>query len=183
MTRRTKICTGLIVVALLATAGCSRWLDRFRPKHPDPPAGLFPAQVGRMALEEKDDKNPNCTRANPLHCWANYVEPGSDNASTRIDYFIQFYDSPDEANKQLETYHDGLMTEDEEENSWEDRLNKQGQKTGRVLIKNTVRRENDQILGYCSASYTKEAMYITITHGYECQPVRQFLKDLTALVD
>src|SRR4051794_26315800 len=98
MSNGRKIALGvLIVAALAATVGCVGQLAE-RWKHPDPPSGVFPSRVGKMILEEKSDKNPNCTRADPLHCWAYYVVPDGDSETTRIHYYMQIYDSPDEAN-------------------------------------------------------------------------------------
>lgn len=172
----------LIVAALGAAGGCSKWLDRFREKHPDPPPGAFPPRVGKMVLEDKgdkeEDKNPNCTRADPLHCWAYYVLPGGDNEMTRIDYFIQFYDSPEEANVRMDEYarHEGLG---HNEIIWEDA----GPKVGKLLIKNTIQRYDDHMVGFCSASYVRGATFVTMTHGYECDPAREFVKDLASITE
>ena len=168
----------LTVVVLAATVGyfgsvsCERW------KHPDPPHGAFPPRVGKMALEEKGDKNPNCTRADPLHCWAYYVVPSGDDEMTRIHYYMQIFDSPDEANARLDAYARERVTE-RNDITWEDG----GQKVGRLLLKNTVHRDGDSIFGFCSVSYVKDSWVITIFHGYECDPAREFLKDLTAVTD
>jgi hypothetical protein len=170
----------LIVVVLVATVGCSKILDKFREKHPDPPPGVFPSRVGKMVLDEDErwGKNPNCTRADPLHCWAYYILPGGDNEATRIHYYMQIYDSPEEAKARLEEVATE-RTDNSQEISWEDG----GEKIGRVLLKNSVRHEHGGMLGYCSASYAKDSMAITIYHGYECDPARQFLKDLAAISD
>src|SRR5215207_9331250 len=95
MCRRAGISIGVLIVAVLAaTGGCSKVLDQFRSKHPDPPPGAFPPRVGKLVLEPKaPDKDINCTRADPLHCWAYYVLPGGDDELTRIHYFMQIYDS------------------------------------------------------------------------------------------
>ncbi len=179
MSRGRKIVLGVLVVVVLATAGgCSKLLDKFREKHPDPPAGAFPSQVGKMVLEENErwGKNPNCTRADPLHCWAYYVLPGGDNELTRIHYFMQIYDSPEEANVRMEAYarEEGIGPN---EITWDDG----GPKLGKLLIKNTVHRYDDEhILGFCSASYIRGSTFTTIYHGDKCEPARQFVKDLTS---
>jgi hypothetical protein len=173
-----KIALGVVIVVVFG-AGCSKVLDQFRSKHPDPPAGVFPPRVGNMVLEvsERWGKNPNCTRADPLHCWGYYVVPGGDNEATRIDYFMQIYDSPDDAKTRMEAYA-GEVTSDSDVNTWEDG----GQKVGKVLIKNTVRRDGDSIFGVCSASYTRGEMFITITHRDDCKAAREFLNDLAAII-
>jgi hypothetical protein len=164
------------LIVVVATVGCSKALDYFREKHPPPPAGAFPPRVGKMVLEDRaPDKDTNCTRADPLHCWAYYVLPGGDDELTRIHYYFQIYDSPEEAKERLESY---AREQGFRENiiTWEDG----GQKIGRLLIKNTVFKDGDAMFGYCSASYTKDSWAITIFHGYECEPAKQFVKDLVA---
>lgn len=183
MNRVWKIVRDVKIIVLLAAAvGCFGSVACERWKHPDPPAGAFPPRVGKMELEQTSDKNPNCTRADPLHCWAYYVLPGGDNEMTRIHDYMQIYDSPDEANARLEEYA-GEQVSGHQDVIWEDRLNQEGQKVGRLLIKNSVHRDGDAILGFCSVSYTKGVMAITIFHGYECSAAREFLKDLTAITD
>ena len=170
----------LIVVVLAATGGCSKALDYFREKHPPPPPGAFPSRVGKMVVEENErwGKNPNCTRADPLHCWAYYVLPGGDDEMTRTHYYMQIYDSPDEANARLEAY-DTKDVPWDQDISWEDG----GQKVGRLLIKNSIHRDGEHQLGVCSVSYTRDSWFITIYHSYECDPARQFVKDLVAISD
>jgi hypothetical protein len=178
MRRVRKISLGLvIVVALMATIGCSKALDYFREKHPDPPAGAFPPRVGKMVVDDDErwQKNPNCTRADPLHCWGYYILPGGDNEVTRIHYYMQIYDSADEANARLEEYFRQRVDDHFEENTWEDG----GEKVGKLLIKNTVRREEDFSYGFCAVAYTKGERFITISHGYECSAAKEFVKDLT----
>ena len=176
-----RIALGILIVAVLvSTAGCSKILDRFREKHPDPPAGVFPPQVGKMVLDDDErwGKNPNCTRADPLHCWAYYVVPGGENELTRIHYYTQIYDYTEEANARLEEYAREVV-KDSDVNTWEDG----GQKVGKILIKNTVYRDGEAMLGFCSASYVSNSRFITIYHGDDCKAARQFLNDLTAIVD
>lgn len=101
---------------------------------------------------------------------------------TRIHYDVQIFESPDQATAGLEAFA-GERVIDREDISWEDRLNKEGQKVGRLLVKSSVRREGDSILGFCSLSYAKDAMLISIFHGEDCDAAREFLKDLTAVTD
>ena len=179
MNRARRMARGFLIVALAAaTIGCSKILDRFREKHPDPPPGVFPRQVGKMVLEENErwGKTPNCTRADPLHCWAYYVLPGGDDEKTRVHYYVQIYDSPGEAYARLDSFA-GEMGNRPHTVSWEDG----GPNVGRLMIKNTIYQEADAMFGYCSVSYAKDTMAITIFHGYECDAARQFMKDLVAI--
>ena len=182
MSRGRRITLGVLVVVVLAAAvGCSKWLDRFREKHPDPPPGAFPPQVGKMVLEvnERWGKNPNCTRADPTHCWAYYVLPGGDDEVTRTHLYMQLYDSPAEANARLEAYA-GESVLDEEKISWEDGV----QNVGRLLHRNSIRQEEDGFMfGVCSVSYAKGTRFITIYHGNECEVARQFMRDLEGVAD
>jgi hypothetical protein len=181
MSRGRKIALGvLVVVVFVATAGCSRWLDYFREKHPDPPPGAFPPRVGNMVIEvnERWGKNPNCTRADPLHCWAYYVIPGGDNEMTRTHYFMQIYDYPDEAKARMEEFSREQVPW-EQTVSWEDG----GESVGKLLIKNSIYRDGEQMLGVCSVSYTRNTWFITIFHGFECETPRQFYKDLIAITN
>jgi hypothetical protein len=95
---------------------------------------------------------------------------------------MQIYDSPDDANARLDEYA-GEGVSGNHVISWEDRLKKEVQKVGRLLIKNSVHRDGDQILGFCSVSYTDDARFITIFHGYECDTPREFVRDLVAITD
>ena len=170
----------LILVLMTSTFGCKKALDYFREKHPDPPAGMFPQQVGKMVIDtdERWGKTPNCTRADPLHCWAYYVLPGGDNELTRTHLFIQILDSPDEAKARMQHY-SGEHGTGRERISWEDG----GEKIGKVLIVDTIYHDGDGMLGFCSVSHVRDSTFVTIYHGFECDPARQFLKDLVGVWD
>lgn len=178
MSRSRNIALSLLMIAaLVPSIGCNKVLDRFREKHPDPPAGMFPERVGKMVLDRDPrwEKTPTCTRADPLHCWAYYILPGGDNELTRTHLFIQIFDSPEEANARMIAY-SGQHGTGHEKISWEDG----GAKIGKVLIVNTVRPFEDGMIGFCSVSHVKDATFVTIYHGWECDPAKQFLNDLTA---
>ena len=178
--RRTSV--GILIVSVLAlTVGCSKLRDYWGPKHPDPPPGLFPPQVGKMHLDPNVEMNPGCTRGEPLHCWGNYIDPGGDPATTLIYYWVDIYDSRDQANAAFEAL-PAQRISDDEDSFWVDRVNKEGVKVGKLLLKSSSRKERDS-LGYCSLQYTKDRMVISILHGFKCQPAREFLKDLTAITD
>ena len=175
---------GVLIVAVLAsTFGCSKLLDYWGPKHPDPPPGLFPPRVGKMELEPNVEMNPGCTKGDPLHCWGNYIDPGGDSAMSLIYYWVDIYDSRDQANAAFDALPAQRISEYETVTNWEDRVNKDGQTFGKVLLKNSIRQDGEQILGYCSLAYKKDNMVISIVHGYQCDAAREFLKDLTAITD
>lgn len=143
------------------------------PDQFDPPVGMFSDQVGRLVLERKWDKNPVCIRDGHLICTAFYVDPEGDPDLTRINYFVNKYDSPEQAVKRLEE----IATErtmDEDVFTWETLPG-----TGsRLLVRSGFRQLEDGIIGSCSLSYTNESMLVQITSSENCEAPREFLKNL-----
>ena len=175
---KIRINTGvyvLTIIAIISTVGCRR-SDEPPPQF-DPPPGIFPSKVGKLAPEEKYP--PKCIRDGAIKCAGAYADPAGDADLTRIYYSVNIFDKPDQAVARLEELSRERVM-DEDQFVWEDRPNN----AGKLLIRSGFRRTEDGIpIGSCAFSFTKDSKLFEIASSWDCDAPREFVKDLTAIIE
>jgi hypothetical protein len=165
----------LTVIAITSTFGCRR--SNEPPPQFDPPPGIFPLKVGKLAPEEK--YKPKCIRDEAIQCAGAYADPAGDADLTRIYYSVRIFDKPDQAIARLEELgREKVM--DEDQFVWEDRPNN----AGKLLVRSGFRRTEDGMtIGSCTVAFTKESKLFEIASSWDCESARTFLIDLTDIID
>jgi hypothetical protein len=170
-----KVGVALTVIALLSTVGCRRSTEP--PPQFDPPSGIFPSKVGKLAPEEK--YKPKCIRDEAIQCAGAYADPAGDADLTRIYYSVYIFDKPDQAVARLEELGRWKLL-DEDKFVWEDRPNN----AGKLLLRSGFRRmEDGMMIGSCTVAFTKESKLFEIASSWDCESARMFLRDLTDIID
>lgn len=172
----SRICVGLLtVIAVISAVGCKRSTEP--PEQFDPPPGIFPSKVGKLEPEEK--YKPKCIRDGAIKCAGAYADLAGDPDLTRIYYSVDIFDKPDLAVARL----DELGRErgmDEDKFVWEERPNN----AGKLLVRSGFRRTEDgTTIGSCTLAFTNKSTLFNITSSWDCESAREFLKDLTAIID
>ena len=167
--------TLLTLIALISTYGCRRSADP--PPQFDPPPGIFPSKVGKLAPEEK--YKPKCIEDGAIKCASAYADPGGDADLTRIYYSVDIFDNPTKAVARLEELgRERVM--DEDEFVWEELPNN----AGKLLVRSGFRRTEDgATIGSCTAAFTKNSKLFEIASSWDCESAREFLKNLTSIID
>ncbi len=167
----------LTVIVFISTVGCNRRSSNEPPEQFDPPPGIFPSKVGKLQPEEK--YKPKCIRDGAAKCAAAYADLAGDPDLTRIYYSVDIFDKPDQATARLEELgREKVM--DEDQFVWEQRPNN----AAKLLVRSGFRRTEDGItIGSCTVAFTKDSKLFNITSSWDCQSAKEFLKDLTAIID
>ncbi len=173
-----KISIGvLIVIALISAVGCQRRSSTEPPQQFDPPPGIFPSKVGKLAPEEK--YMPKCIRDDAIKCAGAYADRTGDADLTRIYYSVDIFDTPDQAVARLEELGSERVIY-EDQFVWEERPNN----AGKLLVRSGFRRTEDGMtIGSCTVAFTKESRLFNISSSWDCESAKGFLEDLTAIID